>query len=342
MDIDDSYLTILTPDGEFVRARKQEIPYSIGEEIHFFPLTDPAKVPFSLKNIIKLKSVWMSMAALLICLGSVVPVYQSNKAYAYMSIDSSPSIELSLNKKMQVVDIMGFNEEADKLISNLDDWKKRDVSELTKIILTEMNEEGFINLEKPVTISTVKTKEISETVETRLIENIENLKQTISNQPIEINMYTATEEDLEKAHDLGVTAGKYSEEKTQSTEKKQKNKENSKPKQVEKKQDNNSNNTTLPSETTLPPVQLNEEAENNSTQENAPIGNDIQQNQQNWNKNQNGQSQKSEKENKEKQKNNQWNKQNNETDKWKNQLNDKADKWNNQSNFKKPVNPKIK
>jgi Anti-sigma factor N-terminus len=319
MEMDDSYLTLLTPDGEFLRARKQEKSYSIGDEIHFFPVTDPIIAPFSLKNRLKLKSAWMLIAALLICIGSVVPLYQSNKAYAYMSIDSSPSIELSLNKKMQVVDIMGFNEEADKLISNLDDWKKRDVSELTKIILTEMNEEGFINLEKPVTISTVKTKEISETVETRLIENIEKLKQTISNQPIEINMYTATEEDLENAHDLGVTAGKYYQKKNLTTENKQEKKE--KHKQSEEKQENK---TLTTPDTPLPSVQIEKEAVNSSIQEDASLGSSLE-NGQSWNKNQNGQFQKSEVEQSKKQRNDQWNQQYNKSDKGKGQSINKND-----------------
>lgn len=36
MEMDDSYLTLLTPDGEFCRAHKQDLPYTVGDEIHFF------------------------------------------------------------------------------------------------------------------------------------------------------------------------------------------------------------------------------------------------------------------------------------------------------------------
>jgi hypothetical protein len=36
MEIDESCLTLLTPEGEFLHARRQNQPYAIGEEIHFF------------------------------------------------------------------------------------------------------------------------------------------------------------------------------------------------------------------------------------------------------------------------------------------------------------------
>jgi hypothetical protein len=36
MEIDDEFLTLMTPEGEFLHARRQNQPYAIGEEIHFF------------------------------------------------------------------------------------------------------------------------------------------------------------------------------------------------------------------------------------------------------------------------------------------------------------------
>ena len=40
MEIDDAFLTLLTPEGEFLHARRQNQPYLIGEEIHFFPIAN--------------------------------------------------------------------------------------------------------------------------------------------------------------------------------------------------------------------------------------------------------------------------------------------------------------
>ncbi len=127
MEMDDSYLTLLTPDGEFLRAHKQDIPYSVGEEIHFFPIMEQQrnKLIDTYIGFLKLKSVWMSMAVLLIFLGTVVPVYQSNRAYAYVSIDVNPSIELGLNKDMKVVELTGYNEEGKKIVADFGLEEKR-------------------------------------------------------------------------------------------------------------------------------------------------------------------------------------------------------------------------
>jgi hypothetical protein len=243
MEMDDSYLTLLTPDGEFCRAHKQDIPYVIGEEIHFFPIMEQQrnKRMDTFIGRLKLKSVWMSTAALLVFLGTVVPVYQSNRAYAYMSIDVNPSIELGLNKDMKVVELTGYNKEGENIVSQISDWKKRDVSEITKRILTELKNEGFVK-DEPIIISTVRTEKLAENVEQKLEQNILEIKQTVSNQQLEVNMVTITEAELEKAHELGVTAGKYQEDKRKLTEKKQNKAKQSNNKYTNKSKDDQTNN----------------------------------------------------------------------------------------------------
>lgn len=215
MEIDESCLTLLTPEGEFLHARRQNQPYAIGEEIHFFPI-EMVKTSNQLnpvKNIFRFKPILGLMAAVVICLGTLFPMYQNNKAYAYMSIDVNPSIELGINKKMQVVEMTGFNEEGKKIISRMNDWEKKDVSELAKTILTEIKKEGFLKTEEHVIISTVRTKEPEVKVEKKLQENIEEIKATVNKQKIEVTVFKATEKELDKAHELGITTGKYHETK---------------------------------------------------------------------------------------------------------------------------------
>jgi hypothetical protein len=267
MEVDDSYLTLLTPDGEFLRARKVDKLYSIGDEIDFFPVPDSIRntKTFLIKNFFSLKTVWMSFAVLIICAGSLIPMYQSNKAYAYMSIDASTSIEMGLNKKMQVVELKGFNKEAEKIISDLDDWKKKDASELTAIILSELKDEGYIAKAEPVVISTVKTHQLKDKVATRLQENIDEIKQTTDKNLLEVNMYTTTEEELEKARNSGMPVGTYQKSKNQSAQK-EKNKE--KVKSTQLKKNKNKIKTITPSETsaesTLPPGQIKKDDQDNN------------------------------------------------------------------------------
>jgi len=259
MEIDDAFLTLLTPEGEFFRTRRQDHPYSIGEEIHFFPIESKKsdKSLDSLKNLFTLKTVWVVMAALFIFIGSFIPLYQNNNAYAYMSIDANPSIELAVNKKMQVVELAGFNEEGKKIISKLNDWKKKDVSELTKSILVEMKNAGFITNNEHVIISTVRTKQPEEKAEKELQKNMSKIKETVNNQQLDLSVLTATENDREKAHELGISTGKYQEKKNQSSQKK-------KLKSIEKDQKQNS--LSSEDEKVIPPGQLKKQLENNADQ----------------------------------------------------------------------------
>lgn len=279
MEMNDSYLTLLTPDGEFLRAQKQDIPYSIGEEIYFFPVEDMIRRnrEFRLINIFKLKALWVSAAAILILLGSAIPIYQSNQAYAYMSFDTDSNIELGLNKKMQVVEITGFSEEAEKIISNLRDWKKKDASEITPIILAKLEKAGFINQAEPVVITTIKTKTLAAEVETRLEKNIEEIKQSVDYEQLEVNMYTTTEEDIAKAHDSGIPVGKNYKGKNKSAHKKHSNNNN---KSEASQSENNQSQSSVsaeqaPAESHFPPGQVKKQTENNSVQMETPAGGKV-------------------------------------------------------------------
>lgn len=256
MQIDDSYLTLLTAEGEFLRARKQERQYAIGEEIHFSPINLKPARSFFVKMAMS-KPVWAAAAALMFFLGTFIPMYQSNKAYAYMSIDLNPSIELGVNKKMQVVEITGFNPEGKKVVSNLKNWKKKGVSELTKDILVEIKEEGFLDLNNQIIISTVRTEKVDKDIEKKLEENIKEIKEAATNQELEVTVMSGTEKELKKAHELGVTTGKYQ---TENVPKGQLKKDPN-----TQKQENRSE--------FIPPGQLKKGTENNDAVSNGKPGN---------------------------------------------------------------------
>jgi hypothetical protein len=236
MEMDESFLTLLTPEGEFLHARRQNQSYAIGEEIHFFPI-EKVKTTNSLirlKKIFLPKPVMGIMAALVIFLGSLIPMYQNNKAYAYMSIDVNPSIELGVNKKMQVVEITGFNQEGKQIISHLTDWEKKDVSELAKFILVEIEKEGYFDTKEQVIISTVRTTDPEVKVEKELQATIEEIKETVKKQKVEVTVLKSTEQEMEKAHKRGLTTGKYHEKKMKDS-KLLTSKEQTKEKQIGKK-----------------------------------------------------------------------------------------------------------
>ncbi|MFJ7728826.1 anti-sigma factor domain-containing protein [Neobacillus sp. NPDC097160] len=232
MEIDDAHLTLLTPEGEFLRARRQDHPYTMGEEIHFSPIesVNYIKPWASVKNIFKYKSVWAAIAVLFFFLSSFIPLNQTNNAYAYMSIDANPSIEFGVNKKMQVVELTGFNKEGKKIVSELNDWKKKDVSELTKSILVEMKKAGLLTNNEHVIITTVRTEKPEKKAEKELQKKMNSIKEAADNQKLDLIVLIGTEKEREKAREHGISTGKYQENKNQSSQKEKQN-------TIEKKQE---------------------------------------------------------------------------------------------------------
>ncbi|WP_160720366.1 anti-sigma-I factor RsgI family protein [Bacillus sp. USDA818B3_A] len=226
MEIDDCFITLLTPEGEFLRSKKQDKLYNLGEEVHFFPITNVQnRISFtSIKNIFTAKTVWTITAALFILLGSLIPIRQNNKAYAYMTIDANSSIELGVNKNMQVVEMIGINKEGKQIISELKDWKKKDVSIITESILGEIKQAGGDESE-PVIISAVSTADEDEQSEKELKKNIDEIKVLAGKADLELTFIKATQKDRKKAHELGMSTGEYQQDKFQQEVEKQGNKE---------------------------------------------------------------------------------------------------------------------
>jgi hypothetical protein len=218
MEVNDSLLTLLTPDGQFLQARKQDHPYVLGEEILFTPISK--KKSALVNRFIGVKQLSIAAAALFLFLGSLIPVYQSNKAYAYMSIDVNPSIELGINKQMEVVKLTAFNPDGEKIISHIGVWKKKGVTDIAQMVLKEIKKEGYLNEKHSMVISTVRTENREEKTEEQLTKNMGEIKEMAKENNLQVTVINGTEKEMEKAHQLGITTGKYKEAKIQSVKKK--------------------------------------------------------------------------------------------------------------------------
>ncbi|WP_316568302.1 anti-sigma factor domain-containing protein [Neobacillus sp. YIM B06451] len=211
LEMDESFLTLLTPEGEFLRARRKGKVYSIGQEITFEPATQSHREKRNaIAKLAGMKKVWMSAAAALIIMASVIfPLNSSNQVYAYMSIDVNPSIELGVNEKMQVLRMDGYNDEGKKIVSRLKDWKKEDVSEVAEKILSEIGRQGYFAKTNKVIISTVKTGEKEEKADLRLKETVKEISDAAKRDKHDVTIVSASARELKEARKQGKTTGNY-------------------------------------------------------------------------------------------------------------------------------------
>lgn len=211
LEMDESFLTLLTPEGEFLRARRKGKAYSIGQEITFKPAKQSLiEKRNAIGKMSGMKRIWMSAAAALIIMASaIIPLNSNNQVYAYMSIDVNPSIELGVNEKMQVLKVNGYNKEGKKIVSGLKDWKKEDVTEVAEKILSEIGRQGYFAESNNVIISAVQTGEKEDKADHRLKETIEEISATAKKDEHEVTVVSASPKELKEARKLGMTTGKY-------------------------------------------------------------------------------------------------------------------------------------
>jgi Anti-sigma factor N-terminus len=206
MEIRRDVLIMMTPDGQFMNGKKSpDGRYAIGEEITFFPMK-ASSTPVS-RNKWKPAAAILTAAILMITLFSV-SFLQSNKAYAYVSVDINPSIELTLNKQNEVIDITPYNEDGKILIKKLEDWDKEDVSEVTGEILRLSDKLGYLRNDQNVWITSTLTDSSDSGNHSALLKDLNSfIKQYNSMHSSEIIMNETTEDLREKALKRGLTAG---------------------------------------------------------------------------------------------------------------------------------------
>lgn len=213
MEINDGYLTLLTPEGEFLRARKVQEDYRLGEEINFFP--ESASIQrknsiFTILDSFKAKTVALS-AAVLLLLAAFLPVYQDGEVYAYMTIDVNPSIELGVNEDIKVLSIKGYNQDGKKIAARISNWEKKDAAVVADMVLEEIEEEGYLDEKKEIVLTTVPAGEKQVKADKKLEEKVSEIRKESVNDRLELKVMHGTAEERKKAKEQGLTTGQYKE-----------------------------------------------------------------------------------------------------------------------------------
>ena len=113
------YITLLTPDGDFIHLLNRKQEYSIGQEVFYTKKDIIEKYgtnPFSV--ILQNRTLGVIALAVAILLLIVVPFSENDEIYAYVSLDINPSVEIGINDELKVIDIISYNDEAKELTNH--------------------------------------------------------------------------------------------------------------------------------------------------------------------------------------------------------------------------------
>ncbi|MCD5324846.1 MULTISPECIES: anti-sigma factor domain-containing protein [Pontibacillus] len=158
------YTIVMTSEGTFYKAKaiQSSMP---GDEVSFEPLPERKGFGSLFPNTLKPNVRFVAMVAALLI--AILPLYSwidSNRAYAYVNIEMNPSIEMKVNDKMKVIEMMPLNDDASIIVEKITDWKNKAVEKVTITVIETGKEIGLINENKSVMIgvsheSTVRQEE---------------------------------------------------------------------------------------------------------------------------------------------------------------------------------------
>jgi hypothetical protein len=212
LSVNKRFVTLLTPEGEFLKTKRQEREYEVGEEITFSPAKQKFTLAFSNIHSSFKKTAVLSIASTFLILFSILPSYFSGPVSAYMTIDVNPSIELELDDDLEVLKLTGLNEDGKLVIGQLKDWKGKDIKAVTNRIVETTKQLGYLKGNKQIVVSTTlmeKNKELDKNLKAEIkeISEQDNVSKT------KMKVIQATKSDRKHAREQGISTGKYLEKK---------------------------------------------------------------------------------------------------------------------------------
>ena len=203
-----NFITLLTPEGEFIKAKKPLPNVQIGDEIYIQQESDHPFLTWPWKTVI---------AACTVLVFVIVGMFtwkMSDQVHAFVTIDMDPSLELEIDDQLQVIKISAFNHEGNILIKQLTDYKQKHLSDVSKEIFSKSKDLGFIDNDV-IVFSTVYEKENSKQ-KSEIEKTIQNVSEDIKQSSnAEITIIEATKQDRKQAKKHGLSTGKWMIEKAE-------------------------------------------------------------------------------------------------------------------------------
>jgi Anti-sigma factor N-terminus len=200
LELDEEFVTLLTPEGEFIQVKKEK-DYEIGEEIEARVMKKPIVCRRSFRYVIT------SLVAAVALLVATLFHFPSSEVYAYMSIDINPSIEVGVNEQLKVLKLKAYNKEGKKIISELSHWRKKAFVDITEEIIELSMKKGYLQKGGQVLITTVERKHRAASLR-ELSTELTKIQHLYQQKNIIVKTEESTMEVRNKAVKKGMTTGK--------------------------------------------------------------------------------------------------------------------------------------
>lgn len=210
MEIQEDKMVVMTTDCSFYAIKKKDFLQE-GMEIEF-----DSKDIIPVKRKSSMQSFLVAAAMLFLVISSVFGSYYwklFHKPVAIITVDINPSIQLEVNQKKEIVDVIALNQDAEKLA--LETLKRKPLQVALAELLQQLKDNGYIihQEENYILVTTVILEEDKIdllTMEELLKEAKENLEGKASKEGAQIEVITtdASQDMLKKARKQQTSVGR--------------------------------------------------------------------------------------------------------------------------------------
>jgi hypothetical protein len=159
-------LVVLTPDGEFVEVSGRT--GAVGEEIGF---ERPVRRAAAHRRLLLTASA--AAVLLLVAVGLArMPVFQGPRVAAYVAIDINPSVEIGVDRKRAVVELLALNPEGEQVIDGVA-YRKRPVGDVAAEIIRNAEAAEYLRHGGEVFVTSMAAAGIDGRFEEELVQEID-------------------------------------------------------------------------------------------------------------------------------------------------------------------------
>lgn len=169
------YTILMTKDGSFVKGRVLSNQSEIGEEVVFRPIGN-RQVMLRKQRGIPWKVSLLAAAVLLV----ILPIYflsNGEKAFAYVTVDINPSIEMQVDDQFEVQTIEAINDDGEEVIRSLSEYEHDSIEEVIRQIILESEDHGFASEKNMVVGISYSGEDISYSIPNHLQDYLSTLQE---------------------------------------------------------------------------------------------------------------------------------------------------------------------
>lgn len=217
MQIANGHAIVLTKDREFLKIPLLD-GMSVGQEVDVPAVADIRKVSEKKRNWFM--KTWKQSGAVAACLLLAVGIWSSQslmggdpKAYAYVSVDINPSIELSIDENHKVVDAKGLNQDGEQVLTDLK-LQGVPVEEAISKLAEMAKNKGFLNEQTEVLITASPADRTEDAgsdlqlIEDSLVATVQKVTST-NGTAVDVEGIVVSQDVRQAAKEAGVSTGKY-------------------------------------------------------------------------------------------------------------------------------------